>query len=145
MDKKYLSIMATIIIIVLVSGFLFFSNIGHNNTSNPHTNAINTPDSDKAVDISNEFNETADIELMVERDTTGEEVHNESYTLDSGEEMEEVYNLNESNPDGIEDYTITATYNNQTENVTVTTNQCYGGAVVEITEDGMIYPFYSIC
>lgn len=119
--------------------------MGHTNTSNPHSNAINTPDSDKEIDISNKFNETVDVELIVERNTTGEEVHNKSYTLNPEEEMEEVYNLKESNPDGIEDYTITATYDNQTENVTVATNQCYGGAVVEITEDGMIYPFYAIC
>ena len=51
----------------------------------------------------------------------------------------------DADPDGVESFRVTATARNTTESVTIETNVCYGGAYVEVQEDGTLYPYYAIC
>lgn len=142
MTEKYVFI-SVCLVLAVSSGIVLFFDSEQANIS--HSSAVNTPDSDKQVDISNRFNETANVRLTVKRDSTGEVVHEGSYTVSPGEDIDEVYNLNESDPDGIESYNVSAVYRGQNKSVPATTNQCYGRTTVEITEDGELYLFYSIC
>ena len=75
---------------------------------------------------------------------TGETVHEGTYTLDPGTERE-VYDVADADPDGVESFRVTATARNTTESVTIETSVCYGGAYVEVLEDGTLYPYYAIC
>lgn len=111
----------------------------------PHTQAIDTPDTDKQIELRNAFGDTAVVQITVRRNSTDKHVYNETHTLAPGEETDSIYNLNQSNPDGIETYTLTAAALNQTETTELRTTQCQGGAVVEITERGQLYSFYAIC
>jgi hypothetical protein len=104
----------------------------------------NQPDPDKRVHLENAWNRSVDIRLRVVRAATNETVHEKTYTLAPGAERE-VYTLAEADPDGIESFRVSATARNTTESVAIETNVCYGGAHVEVTEDGTLYPYYSIC
>ena len=106
--------------------------------------AANQPDPDKRVRLENAWNESVDIRISVVREATTETVHEGTYTLEPGEQRE-VYNLADADPDGIESFRVTATVRNTTESVTIETNQCYGGAYVEVLEDGTVYPYYALC
>ena len=106
--------------------------------------ASNQPDPDKRVRLENAWNQSVEIRIQVVREATNETVHEGTYTLDPGEERE-VYNVADADPDGIESFRVTATVRNTTESVTIETNQCYGGAYVEVLEDGTLYPYYAIC
>jgi hypothetical protein len=106
--------------------------------------ASNEPDPDKAVRLENAWNRSVEIRLRVVREATNETVHEGTYTLDAGEQRV-VYNTAEADPDGIEAFRVIATARNTTESVTIETNACYGGASVEVLEDGTLYPYYAIC
>ncbi|SMP27501.1 hypothetical protein [Halobellus salinus] len=106
--------------------------------------ASNQPDPDKTVRLENAWNQPVDIRIRVVREATDETVHEGTYTLDRGEQRE-VYNVADADPDGIESFRVTATARNTTESVTIETNRCYGGAYVEVLEDGTLYPYYAIC
>ena len=104
----------------------------------------NQPDPDKRVHLENAWNRSVEIRISVVREATNETVHEGTYTLEPGEERE-VYNVADADPDGVESFRVSATARNTTESVTIETNVCYGGAHVEVTEDGTLYPYYSIC
>ncbi|SFT10307.1 hypothetical protein SAMN04488556_0149 [Halostagnicola kamekurae] len=102
------------------------------------------PDSDHPVDLENHGSEGATFDITVVRNATGEIVHNQSHVLDPGKERE-VYNTDRASPNGIETFEIRWAARNETGQVTIKTNQCYGGAYVMIQEDGTASSTYSIC
>ena len=106
--------------------------------------ASNQPDPDKSVRVENAWNRSVDVQIRVVREATNETVYEGTYTLEPSEERE-VYNTADADPDGIESFRVTATARNTTESVTIETNACYGGAYVEVLDDGTLYPYYAIC
>lgn len=106
--------------------------------------ASNQPDPDKTVRLENAWNRSVEIRIRVVREATNETVHEEMYTLAPGEQRE-VYTTADAAPDGIESFRVIATARETTESVTIETNACYGGAYVEVLEDGTLYPYYAIC
>ena len=150
MDNQKIAIIG-IVVLGLVVGGLFFvtSDVNESNPEDENPSGIleatNTPNPDKSIDVRNDFNQTVEVRIEVLRNSTGEIVHNETYNVESGEELDEVYNLNESNPDGIEEYEVISTYNETEESLSVFTNNCYGNVYVEITDSGMLYSYYAIC
>lgn len=151
MDNKKIVIIGLIMTVAVVGAGLFFTTNFYNNTSpetenpNSHTNAMNTLDADKPVSIQNEFNETINVNLRIRNNDTGQIVHNQSYSVEANEDLNEVYNLNELNPDGIQEFEIVSSYNGSREIIAVRTNNCYGNVYVEITQTGELYPYYAIC
>lgn len=133
-----------LVISVVVVG-IFITDRVDSHTGNAHEGAMNTVDTSKEIEISNHHDQSVTINVKVTRESTDKVVHNQSYTLDSGESLDEVYNVAQSNPDGIEEFTVTAMYDNQTESVTIKTNQCYGGVIIEITGNNNLYSYYPIC
>lgn len=98
----------------------------------------------KVVGTRDAWNQSVEIRIRVVREATNETVHEGTYTLDPGAERE-VYSVADADPDGVESFRVTATARNTTESVTIETNVCYGGAYVEVQEDGTLYPYYAIC
>ncbi|MEF8807079.1 hypothetical protein [Natronomonas sp.] len=109
----------------------------------PHEDAMNEPDPDLDVGIENRSDETQTITLTVSRES-GEIVYEETHAVEPGSDID-VYNLEEADPDGIEEFAITAERDGQRESATVKTSKCYGNAFVSIAEDGECYVTYSIC
>ncbi|MFD1597391.1 hypothetical protein [Halobellus rarus] len=104
----------------------------------------NTPDTDKAVQLENDWNRSVEVDLRVVRGTTDETVYGKTHTLDPGAERE-VYDLSDANPDGVESFRIVASALNATEHTTISTNACHGDAYVRIDADGGLAVFHSIC
>lgn len=100
--------------------------------------------SDHSVDLENHGSESATFDISVVRNATGEIVHNRSYVL-GPDESREVYNADEASPNGVETFEIHWTIRNESGQVNIRTNQCYGGADVVIREDGTASSHYSIC
>ena len=109
----------------------------------PITHASSQPDPDLPVSLDNRHDERHEIGVEITRESGGT-VHDETHTIDPGIERT-VYNLREASPDGVETFEITATMGETTESVRVETSACYGDAIVSVTEDGELYPYYSIC
>jgi len=101
------------------------------------------PDPDLAVSLDNEHDEDHTIRVEIRREG-GETVYAETHEIAAGSERE-VYNLREASPDGVETFEITATMDGETESMRVETSTCYGEAIVSVTDDGMLYPYYAIC
>lgn len=104
----------------------------------------NQPSSDHSLYLENNGNKSATLEITVVRQATSETVHDRTYVLNAGERRE-VYNTNSSSPEGIETFEVRWTARNETGQVNMTTNDCYGSAYVVIEEDGSADSFYSIC
>jgi len=109
----------------------------------PITHASSQPDPDLPVSLDNRHDERHEIGVEITRESGGT-VYDETHTMDPGIERT-VYNLREASPDGVETFEITATMGETTESVRVETSACYGDAIVSVTEDGELYPYYSIC
>lgn len=101
------------------------------------------PDPDLQVSLDNEHRESHEIRLEIQRES-GETVYAETHEIGAGNERD-VYNLREASPDGVETFTITATMGGNTESIRVETSTCYGAAIVSVTDDGALYPYYAIC
>lgn len=108
------------------------------------TQASEQPSSDHSVYLANQGSESATFAITVVRNATGEIVHNKSHIIDPGEERE-VYNTDRAAPNGIETFEIYWTERNESGQVDIKTNQCYGDAYVMIREDGTASSTYSIC
>jgi len=113
------------------------------------TGCVGTPDgehthSDHPVYIENLGTESATIDITVVRNATGETVHNQRYEVDPGEERE-IYNTDRASPTGVETFEIRYTARNETKQVTVQTNQCFGSAHVVIQADGTPSSYYTTC
>ena len=151
MGNQKIVIVGVLIVALIIGGlFLVTSDINYDKnlgSQNPSgiQEATNTPDPDKSIDVRNRFDETVNIRVKVRRNSTDEIVYNESYVIEPSEELDSVYNLNKSSPDGIEEYEVIAFYNNTREVVSIHTNGCYGDVFVEVTDSGMLYPYYAIC
>lgn len=111
--------------------------------TNTHSNAINTPDADKSVNLENKRNGTQDVRIEVVRDSTGNTVHNQTYSLNNT--MDDVYNLQQADPEGVESFTVIATTDKDSGQVSIDTSQCFGNVQVELTEENGVYPFYAVC
>jgi len=109
----------------------------------PMTHASSQPDPDLDVLLHNEHDESHEIGVDVARES-GEMVYDGTHAIDPGAERT-VYNLREASPDGVETFEITATMGEATESMQVETSACYGDAIVSVTDDGELYPYYSIC
>lgn len=116
-------------------------------TDGPRTTEMDHPSSqpnpDLSVSLDNEHDESHEIRVEITRES-GETVYDGTHTIDPDTERT-VYNLREASPDGIETFEITATMDGTTESVEVETSACYGDAIVSVTDDGELYPYYSIC
>lgn len=106
--------------------------------------ASEQPDPNKEVNLENRWNKSAEMRVSVIRDETNETVHNDTYTLDPGEDRT-VYNVSEADPNGIESFTVAVTAQNTTERISIKTNKCYGDSYAEIQDDGSLYLYYAIC
>lgn len=107
-----------------------------------HHEASNAPDPDLPIVAENRHDVAHALSVAVARD--GETLHEATYELAPGDDRE-LYNLRETDPDGIESFTVTATLDGRTESVDVRTNACHGHVVAWISEDGDLGMTYSIC
>lgn len=104
--------------------------------------ASSQPDPDLPIIAENHDDATHAIALAVEQGS--EMPHEATYDLDPGADRE-LYNLRETDPDGIESFTVRATLGDQEETVGVRTNACHGHVVLWITEAGDLEMTYAIC
>ncbi len=100
--------------------------------------------SDHSVDLKNYGNESATFDIRVVRNATGETVHNQSYVLAPGENRD-VYNTDKVSLDSVETFEIHWIIRNETGQVNINTNQCYGDAHVVTEEDSTASSHHSIC
>lgn len=108
-----------------------------------HEDAMNEPDPDLEVSIENRSNESQTIALTITRES-GETVYENTHDVAPESDID-VYNLEEADPDGVEEFVITAERGDKKESASVKTSECYGEAFVAIAEDGEFYVTYSIC
>lgn len=108
-----------------------------------HEDAMEEPDPDLPITIENRHDEPHEVSVTVAR-ASGETVYGATTEVAAGEERT-VYNLEEAEPEGVEAFTVEAALGEQTESVEVETSACYGEVRIEVTEEGRLYPFYSIC
>lgn len=149
MEDKYIVIIVIVIIAVTGIGYIltteFLTDEDNNMPQDPMQEAINTIDTDKDINIDNEYNQTETVKLKVERNNTGEVVHEEEYELEPDSSLDPAYTLSVNRTETIPSFTITSTVGNQTESVNVRMSQCYGSTYAEVQSDGNLYAFYSIC
>jgi hypothetical protein len=110
----------------------------------PSVSAVDQPDPDKAVILTNLWNQSVEIHVTVYRNATGETVYEATHELAPGAERE-VYNTQAADPEGIERFSITFSARNATQQFSIETSACYGNAYGEVQEDGTFYPYYAIC
>ncbi|SFR97730.1 hypothetical protein SAMN05216559_1904 [Halomicrobium zhouii] len=108
------------------------------------THASSEPSADHSVYLDNRGNESATVGITIVRNATDAIVHDWSYRVDPGERRA-VYNTDSASPDGIETFEIHWAVRNETGQVAVRTNQCFGHAYVLIREDGTAGSTYSVC
>lgn len=149
MEDKYIVVIVIVIIAVTGIGYIltteFLTDEDNNMPQDPMQEAMNTIDTDKDINIDNEYNQTETVKLKVERDNTGEVVHEEEYELEPDSSLDPAYTLSVNRTETIPSFTVTSTVGNQTESVNVRMSQCYGSTYVEVQSDGNLYAFYSIC
>lgn len=149
MEDKYIVVIVIVIIAVTGIGYIltteFLTDEDNNMPQGPMQEAMNTIDTDKDINIDNEYNQTETVKLKVERDNTGEVVHEEEYELEPDSSLDPAYTLSVNRTETIPSFTVTSTVGNQTESVNVRMSQCYGSTYVEVQSDGNLYAFYSIC
>lgn len=109
----------------------------------PLDNPASDPDPDLQVSLANEHKESHEIRVEIRR-VDGATVYAETHEVDAEAERD-VYNLAEASPDGVEPFTIEATMDGKTESMRVETSTCYGDAIISVTDDGELYPYYAIC
>ncbi len=112
----------------------------------PNTSTVSAsqqPDPDIDVILTNAHDRTHEFVVTIRRES-GATVYEATHEVPA-ESRREIYNLAEADPAGIEAFTISVVVGGQEEAITVKTNACYGNAFIEITADGELYPYYSIC
>ncbi len=108
----------------------------------PFEYASDQPDPDLGILAENHHDGTHAITLAVEQD--GETLHEATYDLEPDADRE-LYNLRETDPDGIESFTVRATLGDREESVDVRTDACHGHVVVYADEGGDLGMTYAIC
>ena len=106
--------------------------------------ATQTPEPDHSIQIKNERSDPVNVTATVVRETTGEIVHNQTYTLQP-DETNTAYNTRQANPDGIEKFNVSVTSGGSTDSFTLETDQCMGHLTAQVTESDGIDMLYSIC
>ncbi|WP_227130801.1 hypothetical protein [Halorubellus salinus] len=108
--------------------------------------AANEPDPSKEVRIGNDGEDGVahSVGLEVYREATGTVVHDERHEVPAGSELV-AYDTADANPDGVEAFRITCTFEDQTETVTIETSECYGWAEFVVTADDELDGTYTIC
>jgi len=116
-------------------------------TGSPQTTPLDDPgseaDPDLQVSLDNEHHESHRIQVEIRRGN-GDVVYAETHAIDADSERD-IYNLREASPDGVEAFEISATMDGKTESMRVETSVCYGDAIVSVTDDGELYPYYAVC
>jgi hypothetical protein len=97
-NSKYLVLEVAAVIAVSIGLVVFTDNpvksFLSDKSNSPHRVAQQTPDTDKTINLENELNKTAEIDVTVIRNETNQTVYNESYQADG--RMEDIYNLQEA-------------------------------------------------
>ncbi|ERH01636.1 MAG: hypothetical protein J07HN6_01192 [Halonotius sp. J07HN6] len=106
--------------------------------------AAQTPEQDHAIEIENPTADPVDTTVTVRRVTTGETVHNQTYTVQPNETVT-AYNTRQADPDGIEEFTVSVAAYDLTDSLTVETNQCWGDVLARVTESDGVDMVYAIC
>lgn len=106
--------------------------------------ALEQPEPDQPIRLLNDWNESVAVSVEVIRNATAEVVHNDSYEVPPNSD-EIVYNLREADPEGIETFTITASYDNMTARTEVETNECYAGALIGVNRIGKLGGSRTLC
>jgi hypothetical protein len=102
----------------------------------------NSPNPDHPVRVIN-YDDTAHT-VSVEITQNGTVVDTFSHEV-SPDANVVAYNLRQVDPDGIEEYDVSATVGNQTESVTVRTNDCFGDINITVQSDGSLFVRFAIC
>jgi hypothetical protein len=103
--------------------------------------ASNQPDPDLPIVLTNQHDAAHTITITVRQG--GQTLHEAAYDLDPGDERR-VYNLRETDPDGIESFTVEATLGDRTESVDVRTNACHGRIECWVSDGGEFQLTYSV-
>lgn len=148
MEKRKIATGIILFVIILGLGVAFVDNpirnwLIDNGSTDTNAKAIQTPDEDKSVSLENELNRTREIRLTIIRNKTDEVVHNETYMVNNS--IDDVYNTEDANPEGIEKFSVIARTDSQSSEVSIETNECFGSAYVKISRDNDLEAFYSIC
>lgn len=148
MASSSLHSVVVVSVLLLTAGCLDGGPIEGTDTANDvdgwSTTSGDRPDASKEIHLENFWNESVEMHVQVVRVRTNETVHDETYALESGDDVH-AYTLSEADPDGIESFRIVVTARNETQNVTVETNACYGDAYAELQDEGQLYLYYEIC
>lgn len=108
--------------------------------------AANEPDPSKEVRLVNEGEDGVahTVDLEVYRETTGTVVHDERHEIPADAEVV-AYDTAAANPDDVEAFRITCTFEDQTETVTIETSECYGWAEFVLSAEDELQGIYAIC
>ena len=99
--------------------------------------AAQTPDPDQSIQIKNERSDPVNVTATVVRETTGETVHNQTYSLQPDETIT-AYNTRQANPDGVEEFDVSVTANGSSDSFIMETDMCQGDITAQVTEfDGI--------
>lgn len=109
----------------------------------PTEPASQQPDPDLDVILTNADDKSHEFAITIRRES-GNTVYETTQEVPADSRLQ-IYNLTAADPDGIEAFTIAVVVGEQAEEITVKTNACYGNAIIEVTADGELYPYYSIC
>ncbi|MFC6953693.1 hypothetical protein [Halorubellus litoreus] len=114
--------------------------------SNWWSEAANEPDPSKDVILGNDGEDGVahTVDLEVYREATGTVVHDQSHEISAGGEIV-AYDTADANPDGVEAFRITCTFEDQTETVTIETSECYGWAEFVVSAEDELRGTYAIC
>lgn len=97
---------------------------------------------DHPIRVENYDGTARNVTVTVTRD--GTEIANVTRTVPPGGEVVP-YNLRRANPDGIEEYTVTATVGPYSDSLTVRTDDCYGEITVRVRSDGSPFLQPKVC
>ncbi|WP_323677038.1 hypothetical protein [Halorubellus sp. PRR65] len=108
--------------------------------------AANEPDPSKLIRLGNEGEDglAHTVALEVYREATGTVVHDENHVIPANGEVK-AYDTATANPDGIESFRVTCTFEEQTKTVTIETSECYGWAEFVVSAEDALRGTYTIC
>lgn len=121
---------------------------GSSTTEDPTTvRAVDAPDPDHAIWVENETDSVREITVTVTRIQDGEP---DEVVYEATHELEPkgskyVYNLNESNPDGVERFEVAGETGDQTTWRYVATSECYLDCGIVLREGGELVVERPIC
>jgi hypothetical protein len=102
----------------------------------------NQPDPNLAIAVENR--DDSEHTVTIEISQSSETRYEETIAVDPGAPRH-VYNLQRLNPEGIEEFTITARLGTESKSMDVRTSECFGNVDIWIREDATLSFRYSIC